>query len=41
MPPEAVTVVVPWSGPEPSGKEAAVTWVVLSPVSRLPYWSSM
>ena len=41
MPPEAVTVVVPWSGPEPIGKVAAVTCVVLSPVSRLPYWSSM
>ena len=40
MPPEAVTVVVPCSGPEPIGKEAAVTWVLLSPVSRLPYWSS-
>ena len=40
MPPEAVTVVVPCSGPEPSGSDAAVTWVLLSPVSRLPYWSS-
>ena len=27
MPPEAVTVVVPCSGPEPIGSEAAVTWV--------------
>ena len=39
-PPEAVTVVVPCSGPEPIGKAAAVTCVVLSPVSRLPYGSS-
>ena len=37
MPPETVSVVVPWSGPEPAGSEAAVTWVLLSPVSRLPY----
>ena len=27
MPPETVTVVVPCSGPEPIGSEAAVTWV--------------
>ena len=40
MPPEAVTVVVPWSGPEPIGSDAAVTWVLLSPVTRLPNWSS-
>ena len=40
MPPETVTVVVPCSGPEPAGIEVAVTTVVLSPVSRLPYWSS-
>ena len=38
-PPETVTVVVPSSGPEPVFSEA-VTCVVLSPVSRLPYWSS-
>ena len=29
MPPETVTVVVPCSGPEPSGSEAAVTWVAV------------
>ena len=40
MPPETVTVVVPSSGPEPSGSDVTVTVVVLSPVSRLPYWSS-
>ena len=38
-PPETVTVVVPWSGPAPLLSDA-VTTVVLSPVSRLPYWSS-
>ena len=27
-------------GPEPIGNDAALTCVVLSPVSRLPYWSS-
>ena len=39
MPPETVTVTVPWSGPLPVQSEA-VTCVVLSVVSRLPYWSS-
>ena len=34
-PPETVAVVVPWSGPAPLAS-AAVTTVVLSPVSRLP-----
>ena len=34
-----VVVVVPWSGPAPLAS-AAVTTVLLSPVSRLPYWSS-
>ena len=29
MPPETVTVVVPWSGPEPSGSDAAVTCVAV------------
>ena len=38
-PPETVTVGVPWSGPVPL-RERAVTTVLLSPVSRLPYWSS-
>ena len=36
MPPETVTVVVPCNGPEPDGSEVTVTWVVLSPVTRLP-----
>ena len=40
MPPETVTVVVPCNGPEPAGNEATVTWVVLSPVTRLPNRSS-
>ena len=40
MPFAAVCVVVPCRGPEPLLSEA-VTSVVLSPVSRLPYWSSM
>jgi len=41
MPPETVTVVVPKSGPVPTpARSEAVTWVVLSPVKRLPYWSS-
>ena len=38
-PPETVAVVVPWSGPVPLGS-VAVTTVLLSPVSMLPYWSS-
>ena len=38
-PPDTVTVAVPWSGPVPLAS-AAVTTVLLSPVSRLPYWSS-
>ena len=38
-PPERVTVVVPWSGPAPLAS-IAVTCVLLSPVSRLPNWSS-
>ena len=37
-PPDTVAVV-PWSGPAPL-ESAAVTTVLLSPVSRLPYWSS-
>ena len=40
MPPETVTVVVPWSGPEFAGREATVTVVELSPVSMFPNWSS-
>ncbi len=35
-PPDTVTVVVPWSGPVPLSSDA-VTAVLLSPVSRLPY----
>ncbi len=35
-PPDTVAVVVPWSGPAPL-ESAAVTTVLLSPVSRLPY----
>ena len=38
-PPETVTVLVPWTGPAPF-MSAAVTTVLLSPVSRLPYLSS-
>ncbi len=38
-PPDTVAVVVPWSGPVPLFS-AAVTTVALSPVSRLPYWST-
>ncbi len=38
-PPDTVTVVVPWSGPVPLAS-VAVTTVLLSPVSRLPNWSS-
>ena len=38
-PPVTVRTVVPSNGPEPLFK-ATVTCVVLSPVSRLPYWSS-
>ena len=40
MPPETVTVTVPSRGPLPLLSEA-VTCVVLSPVSRLPNWSSI
>ena len=35
MPPEAVTVVVPCNGPEPTGIVAAVTWVALSVVIQV------
>ena len=38
-PPITVTDVVPWSGPAPLASDA-VTTVVLSPVIRLPNWSS-
>ncbi len=38
-PPNTVAAVVPWSGPAPLFS-AAVTTVLLSLVSRLPYWSS-
>ncbi len=38
-PPDTVAAVVPWSGPVPLAS-VAVTTVLLSPVSRLPYWSS-
>src|SRR5205085_1347270 len=39
-PPATLAVVVPWSGPVPLFS-AALTTVLLSPVSRLPYWSSI
>ena len=39
IPPETVAVSVPVSGPEPLARET-VTTVLLSPVSRLPFWSS-
>ena len=38
-PPETVAVRVPCSGPEPLAGDA-VTIVLLSLVSKLPYWSS-
>ena len=38
-PPERLAVTVPWSGPAPLASEA-VTAVLLSVVSRLPYLSS-
>src|SRR3954471_9387717 len=38
-PPTRDTVVVPFSGPAPPAR-MAVTTVVLSPLTRLPYWSS-
>ena len=38
-PPDTVAVNVPWSGPVPLAS-AAVTTVLLSPVSRLLNWSS-
>ena len=39
-PPTAVTVVEPWSTPEPAAR-VAVTTVLLSLARRLPNWSSI
>ena len=38
-PPDSVAVVVPRSGPLPLASDAVII-VLLSPVSRFPYWST-